>query len=215
MQVHRYNLGPLDNNTYVVEDSGEAVVIDPTFLSDSLVTVLRERGLNVTAVLNTHAHIDHVVENALFMEQFHAPLALHEADLPVLRRLDTQAEWMGIPPPRPSEPTIWLQDGGEVRIGAAALRVIHTPGHSPGHVAFAGEGFCIVGDVLFQDSIGRTDLPGGSLPQLLDSIRDRLLPLPDDTIVYPGHGPITTMGRERGHNPFLQELAPRRTAAGS
>ena len=206
MEVLRFNLGPLDNNTYVVLDSGEAVVIDPSFESASIIPEIESRGLRVTAILNSHAHIDHVVENALFVSRFNAPLWLHRADLPLLEAMEVQATWMGIPPPRPCDPTQWLEDGDSIGVGAANLKVVHTPGHSPGHVTFVADGSAIVGDVLFQDSIGRTDLPGGSLPDLMESIHRALLPLADDITVYPGHGPITTIGRERASNPFLREL---------
>src|SRR5688572_1515775 len=206
MEVRRYNLGPLDNNTYVVVDSGEAVVVDPTIGSSGIIPELESRGLRVTAILNTHAHIDHVVENDLFVRRFQAPLWLYPADLPLLEAMELQAAWMGIPPPGPCEPTHWLTHGESIGVGSQFLAVIHTPGHSPGHVTFLGDGFAIVGDVLFQDSIGRTDLPGGSLPDLMESIRSSLLTLDDSTIVYPGHGPVTTIGRERTHNPFLRDL---------
>ncbi len=206
MEVFRYNLGPLDNNTYLVADSDEAVVIDPSFESAAIIPDIETRGLRITAILNTHAHIDHVVENALFVGRFDVPLWLHPADLPLLEAMEVQAAWMGIPPPTPCVPTRWLNHGDSIPVGAGSLSVRHTPGHSPGHVTFFGVGFAIVGDVLFQDSVGRTDLPGGSLPELMESIQSALLPLADDTIVYPGHGPTTTIGREREHNPFLREL---------
>ena len=202
----RFNLGPLDNNTYVVTDSGEALVIDPTFDSASIIPEIELRELRVTAVLNTHAHIDHVVENALFVNRFAAPLGLHEKDLPLLKAMDIQASWMGIPSPRPCDPAFFLRERESIALGTRDLKIVHTPGHSPGHVTILGDDFCIVGDVLFRDSVGRTDLPGGSTDALMESIHSRLLLLPDSTIVYPGHGETTTIGRERALNPFLQSV---------
>lgn len=205
LTVIAYSVGPLDNNTYVIVDgsTNEAIVIDPSFDSAPIIDDIRARGLRVTEIVNTHAHIDHVVENARFMEEFGVGLALHPADVPFLTGLAEQAAWLGLPCPRESRPTKLLSDGDIIRIGAGTVRVVHTPGHSPGSVSLIGDGFAIVGDVLFADSVGRTDLPGGSMPDLLASINDKLLTLPDETLVYPGHGPSTTIGRERRQNPFL------------
>jgi hydroxyacylglutathione hydrolase len=205
MRVHKYRLGPLDNNTYIVldEESGDAAIIDPSFDSVPLWQDIKNSGWTLAWVLNTHAHIDHVVENAFFVEKSGAPLALHPDDLTLLRGLPNQAAWMGMETPREMEPTHHLADGEVISIGNGKLRVACTPGHSAGSVSFIGDGFAIVGDALFAGSIGRTDLPGGNHDQLLGAIRARLLVLPDETIVYPGHGPETTIGHERLTNPFL------------
>jgi len=205
VRVIRYNVGPLDNNTYLVVDeaTGEVAVVDPSFDSADIWGDIEARGWKVVWVLNTHAHIDHVVENAFFVEKSGAPLALHPDDLPLLRGLAGQALWMGVETPRACEPTRLLADGDTLPLGDSALTVVHTPGHSPGGVSFLGERFVIVGDALFAGSVGRTDLPGGSMEQLIRTIRTRLLTLPDATRVYPGHGPETTIGRERRSNPFL------------
>jgi glyoxylase-like metal-dependent hydrolase (beta-lactamase superfamily II) len=206
MEVLRFNLGPLDNNTYVLADSGQAVIIDPSFDSASIIPEIESRGLQISAVLNTHAHIDHVVENALFVERYGVPLALHGLDRRLLDALEMQAAWMGIPAPRPSIPLIDLAEKTAFPVGQSEVRIVHTPGHSPGHICLLGDGIAIVGDVLFQGSIGRTDLPGGSYPRLMQSIQEVLLPLPDETVIYPGHGPTTTLVREKTQNPFLLEL---------
>jgi len=206
MRILRFNVGPLDNNTYLMVDEStrEAAIVDPSFDSAGVWDRVEQDGLTLVRVLNTHAHIDHVVENALFVERSGAPLALHPADLPLLHAMSEQAAWMGVPPPRPAEPTHALCHGESIRIGGEAVTVAHTPGHSPGSVSFVGDGFVLSGDALFAGSIGRTDLPGGDLTQLLRSIHGRLLTLPDATIVYPGHGHETTIGRERRSNLFLQ-----------
>lgn len=205
MRVYPFHVGPLDNNVYLVVDEarGCAAIVDPSFDSRGIWKVVVENGWRLVWVLNTHAHFDHVIENAFFVEVSGAPLALHPDDLPLLRALPQQAAWFGMEAPPPSEPTHLLAEGESIPIGSGSLQVLHTPGHSPGGVSFLGEGFVIVGDALFAGSIGRTDLPGGDISQLLQSIRTRLLSLPDDTRVYPGHGPETTIGRERETNPYL------------
>jgi hydroxyacylglutathione hydrolase len=205
MRVIAYTVGPLDNNTCVVldADSGEAVIVDPSFESARIWHDVERNGWKLVAVLNTHAHLDHVVENALFVERSGAPLALHAGELPILHSLPLQAARFGVETPRSVEPARLLADGDSIAIGNGALRVLHTPGHTPGGISFLGKGFVIAGDVLFAGSIGRTDLPGGDMNQLLNTIRSRLLSLPDETVVYPGHGPQTTIGRERRTNPFL------------
>ncbi len=205
MRVIRYTVGPLDNNTYLVvdEDTGTAVIIDPSFDSKSIWDDITRNGWRLSAVLNTHAHIDHVVENAYFIDQSGASLAMHADDLPLLRAMSEQAAWMGIETPRTCEPDRLIGDNDRIEIGNSVLSAACTPGHSPGSVSFLGDGFAIVGDALFRGSIGRTDLPGGNMEQLLRAVRDRLLILPDETVVYPGHGETTTIGEERQTNPFL------------
>lgn len=205
LRVHKYRLGPLDNNTYIVVDdeSAEAAIVDPSFDSETLWPEFEKCGWKLRWVLNTHAHIDHVVENAFYVAKSRAPLALHPDDLPLLKALPNQAAWMGMECPTQVDPTYMLKDSAEIFVGSGKLSVVCTPGHSAGSVSFIGEGFAIVGDALFAGSIGRTDLPGGSQEQLLEAIKTRLLVLPDDTVVYPGHGPETTIGNERRTNPFL------------
>ncbi|MCA1596333.1 MAG: MBL fold metallo-hydrolase [Chloroflexi bacterium] len=183
MKVIRYNVGPMDNNTYLVidEPSGDAALVDPSFASRRVWDNLLAEGLRLRWVLNTHAHLDHVVENSFFTGRSGAPLALHEDDIPLLRMLPEQAAWMGIECPAPSSADRVLKDVDTIAVGGATLAVVHTPGHSLGSVTFLGEGaegetFALVGDVLFAGGIGRTDLPGGSSPQLLASIRTQLLP---------------------------------------
>jgi len=206
MRVVTFNVGPLDNNTYLVVDevTGEAALVDPSFESRSIWDAVQREGWKITRLLNTHAHIDHVVENAFFAEISGASIAMHDADLPLLQAMDAQARWMGIAAPPVVAPTHSLADEEEITVGAGTLRVIHTPGHSPGSVSLVGDGFVIAGDVLFAGSIGRTDLPGGNLPILMRSISDRLFALADDIIVCPGHGPSTTIGQERRANPYIR-----------
>ena len=205
LRVVKYRCGPLDNNTYLVVDESvkQAVIIDPSFDSAPLWDMVQENGWRITEVLNTHAHIDHVVENALFMELAGVGLALHPDEQAILEAMPVMASWLGIEPPRQAEPTHWLADHERISVGGGELTVTLTPGHSPGSVSFIGPGFVVAGDALFAGSIGRTDIPSGNQEQLLESIRGRLLVLPDETVVYPGHGKETTIGVERRTNPFL------------
>ncbi len=207
LTVLRFPVGPLDNNTYLVADetTSTAIIVDPSFDSRPVWNVVGERGWRISLVVNTHGHVDHVVENVYFVEQSGAPLALHQADEFLLDLLPEQAAWLGVAPPPATSPSVWLEDGQSVTVGDGRLAVTHTPGHSPGSVTLIGPGFALVGDVLFAGSVGRTDLPGGDARQLLDSIRSRLLVLPEETAVWPGHGPPTTIGEERRTNPFLVE----------
>jgi glyoxylase-like metal-dependent hydrolase (beta-lactamase superfamily II) len=197
----------MDNNTYIVvdPDSGEAALVDPSFDSRRIWPKIQEAGWKIRWVLNTHGHFDHVVENTYFVEATRAPLAIHEDDLSLLRSAPHQASLFGITIDPSCEPNYLLKPGQLVPLGGNSLRVVFTSGHSPGSVSFIGDGFVIAGDVLFRGSIGRTDLPGGSLKTLLESIRTELFILPDETIVYPGHGQETTIGHERTTNPYLQE----------
>lgn len=206
MPIQRYSLGPMDNNSYVIVDTatGEAAVIDPSFDSETIWPEITANGYTVRYILNTHAHFDHVVGNTFFVAHTGAPLALHRADLELLRALPQQGQMFGLDLEPSPDPTIWLDDGQTLTLGETAIRVVHTPGHSPGGVTLLVEDAAIVGDCLFAGSIGRTDLPGASPQTLMHSIRTRLLTLPDSTQVLPGHGPTTTIGTERRTNPFLQ-----------
>jgi hydroxyacylglutathione hydrolase len=206
LKVTTYNVGPLDNNTYLLVDeaTSQAAIVDPSFDSAKIWDDITAQGLKLVWVLNTDAHIDHVVENALFVERSGAPLALHPDDLPLLEAMPMQANWLGMEPPRHAQPSHLLADNETINIGESVVTVAITPGHSPGSVSFIGEGWVIAGDALFAGSVGRTDLPGGNSATLLNAIQTRLMTLPDDTIVYPGHGSSTTIGHERRTNPFLK-----------
>jgi len=195
---------PFFENCFVIRDGGEALIIDPGEATPELKASVE--GYRVRMVFNTHCHIDHSGGNAEMVKHTGAPLVCHEADLPLLRGLEQQGMMFGVPVTPSPDPERFVVEGDTVEVGGVKLHVLHTPGHAPGHVVLVGEGFVIGGDVLFAGSIGRTDLPGGSYEQLMESIKTKLLPLPDDTVVYCGHGPTTTIGRERATNPFLAEL---------
>ncbi|TAM87696.1 MBL fold metallo-hydrolase [bacterium] len=204
-------VGPLQCNCTIFGDevSGEAIVIDGGDESERVVAALERHRLRARVLLHTHAHIDHIGALAELKERTAAEGALHSDDLPLYRELAIQAAWLGIEVPRVIAIDRELADGDVIRAGNVALEVLHTPGHTPGSCTFLtqheGEHLAFTGDTLFFGSIGRTDLPGGNMERILASLRERLLALPDGTIVHPGHGPKTTIGRERLHNPFLQE----------
>lgn len=214
MTVQSFVVSPFAENCYVVHDGAEAALVDPGTATpaerQTVLDYVEAAGLRVRHLLLTHAHIDHIFGCAFFAERFgagaeHGGWQLHRADLPLLEHAPVQAELFGVRIGPPPAPTHFLEEGEAIPLGKGAFTVLHTPGHAPGHVVFYNEadGFVLGGDVLFQGSIGRTDLWEGDYDTLLTSIRTRLLMLPDDTVVYPGHGPKTTIGHERRTNPFL------------
>lgn len=211
MHVRGFTFNPFSTNCFVCHDGGEAVVVDPACSTEAetrqVLEYVDDEGLRVTRVLLTHAHIDHVYGCRALADAFGTAPWVHRDDAPLLAAAERQAQIFGVRMERPPEPAGFLSEGDEIEVGAARWKVIHTPGHSPGSVSFVDEegGFVISGDVLFMDSIGRTDLWMGSLPILMRSIFERILSLDDATTVYCGHGPATTVGRERRENPFLLE----------
>jgi len=201
--------GTFAENCYIVADpeTRDAVVVDPGEEAELFLRRIRTEGLDVRAIWLTHAHIDHVLGVRRVSEATGAPIYLHPADRPLYDRAADQAAMFGLTAQAPPPPAVQLADGDHLSCGHFQFEVLHVPGHSPGHVAFVGPGVALVGDVIFAGSVGRTDLPGGDGEALLRSIRTRLLTLPDDTVLYPGHGPETTVARERASNPFVTGLA--------
>lgn len=202
MQIQCFTVTPFQENCYLLTHGGETIVVDPGEAAPALLRAID--GQNVTMIFNTHCHCDHSGGNAELMQRTGAPLVAHEADLPLLRTIRQQGMMFGVRVPDSPDPDRFINEGDVVTIGDAELKVFHTPGHAPGHVVLVGDGFVIAGDTLFAGSIGRTDLPGGDYDTLIQSIREKLLVLPDDTQVFCGHGPSTTIGEERRTNPFLR-----------
>ena len=208
MIIETFPVGPLQCNCTLLgdEESGEAIVIDPGDEVARIHRRLTALGLTLKQILVTHAHIDHVGGALKLKRLTGAPILLNENDLPLLKMMDEQAGWIGTATPETVPPDENLADGLMVGLPRFPAMVLHTPGHTQGSVClhFAPLKLLVAGDTLFQRSIGRTDLPGGDYPQILDSIHSRLLTLPDETRVLAGHGPATTIGAERRGNPFLR-----------
>src|SRR5512142_426736 len=202
-------VGPLQCNCSVVGDEAtrEAMVIDPGDDIEAVLDILSRHGLKVKQIVITHAHIDHVGGAARLKRVTGAPILLNQNDAALLKMLDTQAAWLGMQPPEKVAIDQPLADGDSIQAGSISATVLHTPGHTEGSVClyFPAEQKLIAGDTLFMGSIGRTDLPGGSFEKIMRSLHDRVLALPDDVEVTPGHGPITYIGVERESNPFLMK----------
>jgi len=199
--------GPLMTNCYIVGDSEtkEAAVIDPGGHAGAIRSALERHGLTCKTIINTHTHFDHVGGNADLKEATGAEILVHPAEAGWLKNVGEHAKMFGISGASSPPADRTVDQGDVIEVGAIRLEVLHTPGHSPGSISLvvASEGKILVGDLVFAGSIGRTDLPGGSLDTLLDSVKTKLYPHPDDTKLYSGHGPVTTLGRERRSNPFL------------
>lgn len=207
MIVETLPVGLLQANCYLVgcEETHQAAVIDPGGDARIILVAAERGGLSIVYVLNTHGHFDHVDANAAIVEATGAPLAIHPLDRPLLE-VEGGASIFGLKGHASPPPDRELQDGDEIEVGTLRFQVLHTPGHTPGHVCFyeADEGVLFDGDVLFRRGVGRADLPGGNWNQLMHSIRHVLFSLPDETVVYSGHGTPTTIGEEKRLNPWLK-----------
>lgn len=194
-------------NCYIVGDDStrEAVVIDPGGEAEKILKEVEKMGVTVTAVVNTHAHVDHIGALKDVKDALGVSVMLHPGELPVLKSASRMARLFGVTIDDPPEPDRLLKEGDEIAVGGMSLKVLETPGHSPGGISLVtSDGkVCFAGDSLFAGSIGRTDLPGGDYKTLIESIKSKLIPLGDDVKVFTGHGPATTIGTERRYNPFL------------
>ncbi len=205
MIIDSLEVGPIMANCYILgcEDTKEAVVVDPGGDADKILLKLADLGLKVKYIINTHGHFDHVGANKKMKDATGAPILIHKGDAPMLNQLVAAAASFGLSAENSPPPDKNIDDGDIISFGNIELKVIHTPGHSPGGVALHTDEIVIVGDTLFAGSIGRTDLPGGDYDTLISSVRQKLFVLPDDTKVLCGHGPETTIGREKKFNPFF------------
>lgn len=202
--------GAFAENCYIVADpeTGEATIVDPGEEAELFLRRVDSADWTVKAVWLTHAHLDHILGVEQVVRATGAPIYLHPDDRDLYDRLGEQGKWLGLSPPPAPPPDFDMVPGEKVHLGGLSFEVRHVPGHSPGSVALVGHGVALVGDALFAGSVGRVDLPGGDGETLLRSIRQELLSLPDDTTVYSGHGPPTTIGHERATNPFLTGVYP-------
>lgn len=213
MKIAKFGFSLFGINTYVVwdPDSRECAVIDPGMICeeefDALYNFIDREGLTVTHLINTHLHIDHAIADNAVVKKYGVQLEAHVLDAPLGLGLESQSSMFSLGlPVQDVVVNQYLTDEEVIKIGGGELQVLHVPGHSPGSIVLYDkeDGFAVVGDVLFQGSIGRTDLPGGSMTQLLTGIHSKLMSLPGDTVIYPGHGPATTIDNERKTNPFLR-----------
>jgi hydroxyacylglutathione hydrolase len=208
MILEAFPVGPLQCNCTILgdEQTGEAIVVDPGEEIGRIQKRLAAHGLKLKQILVTHGHIDHIGGALKLKRLTGAPIYLNEGDLEQLALMQEQAGWLGVETPETAPPDETLADGMTVGLRSYPAQILHTPGHTQGSVClhFAPLKLLFAGDTLFAGSIGRTDLPGGNYDQILDSIQTRLLALPDDTRVLPGHGPLSTIGTERRSNPFLR-----------
>lgn len=210
IKIDFFTFNPFQENTYVLSDeTKQCVIIDPGCYDPvekkKLADFIKNENLQPVKLINTHCHIDHVLGNKFIAEKYKLPLEIHPNEILLLKAVNTYAPQYGILYEASPEPTASLIEGEMIKFGNSQLKIIFTPGHSPGSVCFyhEKEKLVIGGDVLFQMSIGRTDLPGGDYNTLIKSIREKLFVLQDEVRVYPGHGPMTTIGYEKKHNPFL------------
>jgi len=203
--IEHLMVGPLQSNCFIVgdEESGEAVIIDPGGDGDMILNTVSRKPWKVTAILNTHAHFDHIAGNAVVKNGTGAPLMAPRGDSSFMAQAHISARMYCLEVDSSPEPDRLLDDGDSIDLGDEKIKVISTPGHTPGGATFVTSIGIFPGDSIFAGSIGRTDLPGGDYDTLISSIKARILSFDDDTPVYPGHGPATTVGRERAHNPFL------------
>lgn len=197
-------VGPIMANCFIIgcENTREAAVIDPGDESDKILLTLAGLKLKVKYIINTHGHFDHVGGNKRMKDATGADILIHSLDAPMLDYISQSASAWGMNAEDSPPPDLMLKDGDKVRFGDITLKVIHTPGHSPGGISLYSDGFVFVGDTLFAGSIGRTDFPGGDFDTLISSIRKKLFVLGDDVRVFTGHGPETTIGAEKRYNPF-------------
>ncbi|NLJ78407.1 MAG: MBL fold metallo-hydrolase [Tissierellia bacterium] len=205
MQVIRLEAGIYAANCYLIyeSDSMEAIIIDPGGDSDDIISRVEDLGLKVKYIILTHGHADHIAGVAELRDYFNVPVAIHKEDEPMLRDSDRNFSSTMATGEIEIDPDILLDEETKIEFGGLPIKIIHTPGHTPGGITINIENYLFTGDTLFAGSIGRTDFPGGSFEDIIASIKEKLLVYPDDTILYPGHGPASSIGKEKSSNPFI------------
>lgn len=214
LRIQKFTFNPFAENTYLLFDGSlEAILIDPGCCTPAeertLDGFIQEHQLKVVGLYNTHCHIDHVLGNAFAMRHYGVGLCIHALEVPYLKAVESYASNYGFTKYQASEARYFYNEGDQVKFGDQVLEVLFAPGHAPGHVLLHSPqaSVCIVGDVIFKESIGRTDLPGGNFDTLMHSIRTKVFSLPRHTILHPGHGEATTVQHEQAHNPFCKTLS--------
>lgn len=203
-KIHTIVVGALQTNCYILQSNHGAIIIDPGDEPERIVRFLNDIKVEPSQIIATHTHFDHVLGVDSIRAKLNVPFLIHRDDLSMLESMQNRVhQFMGFDVPPPPKVDRYLKDGDLLNVGDETIRVLHTPGHSPGSISLSGDGYVFTGDALFNQSIGRTDLPGGDLKTLINSIRERLFKLDDATTVYPGHGPETTIGDEKLANPFV------------
>ena len=212
MTVKKLIVGPMEANCYILADekTKRAIIIDPGDEAEKILRKVDAEELEIIYIVNTHAHIDHIGANDIIREETGACLLIHSADAPFLEDPEMNLSIMIDKKRKFSSPTKMLEEGDQIRVDGISLRVLHTPGHTPGSICLHVKDKLFTGDTLFAGSVGRTDLPGGNLLDLENSIKEKLLVFSDEVIVYPGHGPQTTIGKEKQDNPFVRTLMTKR-----
>lgn len=211
MQLAIFTFNPFSENTYVlIGPNKQCAIVDPGMSNeeeqDQLFQFIEKEGLTPVLLLNTHCHIDHVLGNAAVKRKYNVPFQMHRDDMPTLELASAASLRWNVPFEGSPLPDSFLEEGNKVVFDEVELRVLHVPGHAPGHIVFVNDAdnVAIAGDVLFKESVGRTDLPGGNGPMLAKMIQEKMYNLPEDMVVFPGHGPETTIGWEKEHNPFVR-----------
>jgi len=207
-KIHTIVVGRLQTNCYILQSNHGAIIIDPGDEPERIVRFLNDIKVKPTQIIATHTHFDHVLGVDSIRAKLNVPFLIHRDDLSMLESMQNRVrQFMGFEVPPPPKVDRYLKDGDLLNVGDERIHVLHTPGHSPGSISLSGDGYVFTGDALFNQSIGRTDLPGGDLKTLMYSIREKLFKLDDATTVYPGHGAETTIGDEKLANPFVGKAA--------
>jgi len=198
-------VGPLAENCFIIgcEATKAGAIIDPGDEATKIIRIVEKQKLEIKYILLTHGHIDHLTAIQKLKEKYHAEFLMHKADLFLVENAPTQAAMFDLPDPGAPQPDRFLADGDTVSLGKLNIKILHTPGHSPGSITFYVEDKIFVGDLIFSGSIGRTDLPGGNYEQLIHSVENKIFTLPDSTAIFPGHGPVASVGTEKKYNPFF------------